>query len=52
MALHHVRAFGADFDLMIQRQEAGKLQVIMTTSQGKKKVYNLKEEKTITINLK
>ena len=52
MALHHVRAFGADFDLMIQRQEAGKLQVIMTTSQGKKKVYNLKEGKTITINLK
>jgi hypothetical protein len=52
MALHHVRAFGADFDLMIQRQGAGKLQVIMTTSQGKKKVYNLKEGKTITINLK
>ena len=25
---------------------------IMTTSQGKKKVYNLKEGKTITINLK
>ena len=52
MALHHVRAFGADFDLMIQRQGAGRLQVIMTTSQGKKKVYNLKEGKTITINLK
>ena len=52
MALRHVRAFGADFDLVIQRQGAGKLQVIMTTSQGKKKVYSLKEGKSITINLK
>lgn len=52
MALRHVRAFGTDFDLVIQRQGAGKLQVIMTTSQGKKKVYSLKEGKSITINLK
>lgn len=52
MALRHVRAFGADFDLVVQRKGAGKLQVIMTTSQGKKKVYSLKEGKSITINLK
>ena len=51
MALRHVRAFGADFDLIIQRHGTGKLQVIMTTSHGKKKVYDMKEGKTITINL-
>lgn len=52
MALRHVRAFGADFDLVVQRKGIGKLQVIMTNNQGKKNVYNLKEGKTITINLK
>ena len=51
MALRHVRAFGADFDLMVQRKGTGKLQVIMTTSQGQKKVYRLKEGKSIVIHL-
>ena len=52
MALRHVRAFGADFDLVVQRKGIGKLQVIITNNQGRKNVYNLKEGKTITINLK
>lgn len=52
MALHHVRAFGADFDIEVKRLSSGKLQVMVSEGATKKKVYSVNKDGFVTVNLK
>ena len=52
MALHHVRAFGADFDIEVKRLSSGKLQVMVSEGETKKKVYSVNKDGFVTVNLK
>ena len=50
MALRHIRAFGTDFDILVNRTKNNQLKVTVSHN-GKAKVYKLKEGNTISVNL-